>query len=145
MQATAHQPEVVIAGFGVPGREVADRLHGAGKAFCVIELNAATVQRCAKIDVPIIEGSCADPEVLIQAGIQRAKLFVIAIPEERAAVEATVHARRLNPSIRIITRCHYTSTGIEAKAKGADDVIVAEQCVAAEMSRWIESEVGRPV
>jgi voltage-gated potassium channel Kch len=133
----------IIAGFGLPGRQVADQLHELGKSFCVIELNPATVQRCSKIDVPIISGDCSDPAVLLRAGIGHAKLFVIAIPNERAAVEATVQARRLNPSLRIITRCHYTSLGIEARAKGADEVIVAEQCVAAELSRMIQAEMGR--
>jgi voltage-gated potassium channel Kch len=133
----------IIAGFGLPGRQVADQLHELGKSFCVIELNPNTVQRCSKIDVPIIAGDCSDPAVLTKAGIERASLLIIAIPNERAAIEATAEARRLNPSLQIITRCHYTSAGIEAKAKGADEVIVAEQCVAAELSRRIEVELER--
>ena len=119
--------EVVIAGFGVPGRVVADALAQRGVHFCVIELNAATVVRCGKSHVPIIEGDCADPEVLIRAGIKEAHTFVIVIPNDKAAIAATTHARKLNPTMRILTRCHYTSAGIEAKARGADEVIVAEQ------------------
>jgi monovalent cation:H+ antiporter-2, CPA2 family len=143
MACDAQHPSTIIAGFGLPGREMADRIHEVGKSFCVIELNPTTVQRCTKIDVPIIAGDCTDPAVLKRAGIERATLFIIAIPDEKAAVEATAQARRLNPSIRIIARCHYTSTGIVARANGADDVVVAEQVVAAEMSRMIEAELGR--
>src|SRR5262245_18809327 len=141
----SNHAHTIIAGFGLPGRQVADHLHEMGKSFCVIELNPTTVQRCSKIHVPIIAGDCSDPEVLKRAGIEHAKRFIIAIPNERAAVEATAQARQLNPSIQIITRCHYTSTGIEAKAKGADEVIVAEQVVAEELTRKIETELGRRI
>jgi voltage-gated potassium channel Kch len=61
--------------------------------------------------------------------------LILAIPDQKAALEATTQARKLNLSIRIITRCHYTSAGIEAKARGADEVIVAEQIVAEELLR----------
>lgn len=135
-----NSPDAIIAGFGLPGREVAARLESLGRSFCVIELNPATVQRCAQTDIAIIAGDCTDPQVLVRAGIERARLFIVAIPDEHAAVTATAHARGLNPSLRIITRCHFTSTGIEAKAKGADEVVVAEQAVAAEMALRIAPE-----
>ena len=46
-------------------------------------------------------------------------------------------ARQLNPTLKIISRTHYVSAGIEAKTRGADAVIVAEQVVAQEMSRVV--------
>ena len=135
----------IVAGYGLPGRAIVEVLHSHGVAHCVIELNPQTVQRCSKIGTPIIAGSCADPEVLQRAGVADAKTIVIAIPDDHAALEATQHARRLNSSIHIITRCHFTSAGIEAKARGADEVIVAEQLVANEMSRRIEQHLTSPV
>jgi voltage-gated potassium channel Kch len=133
----------IIAGYGLPGRVAAQLLQSHERAYCIIELNPTTVERCEKGHVPIIEGSCTDPEILKRAGIERAKTFIIAIPDEKAALEATTQARRLNPTIRILTRCHYTSAGIEAKARGADEVIVAEQVVAAEITKRIAEELGR--
>ena len=38
----------VIAGYGLPGRAVAEALRAAGVAFCVIERNADTVRRCLR-------------------------------------------------------------------------------------------------
>ena len=139
MSAEQTPLDTVIAGFGIPGRAVAEALTALKKSFCVIELNPATVHRCELGHVPIIEGDCRDPEILKRAGIERAREFIIVVPDEKAAIEATVQARRLSPSIRIITRCHYTSAGIEAKNRGADEVIVAEQVVAAEVVRKIRA------
>jgi voltage-gated potassium channel Kch len=131
------EPEVIIAGFGLPGRVAAEYLAAHDVPFCVIELNPGTVHRCVRAGTPIIEGDCADPKVLIKAGIERAKTFIVVIPDEHNALEATLAGRRLNSTMRIITRCHYTSAGIEAKARGANDVVVAEHVVAAEISRLL--------
>ena len=128
---------IIIAGYGLPGRAVAEVLASHEISFSVIELNPQTVQRCERSGTKIIQGDCSDPEVLIRAGIKTAGTFVIVVPDEKAALEATRQARRLNPAIHIITRCHYTSAGIEARALGADAVIVAEQVVATEAVRMI--------
>jgi len=135
----------IVCGYGLPGRAIVDILHTHGIPHCVIELNPDTVSRCSKIGTHIIAGSCSDPDVLQRAGIAGATTFVLAIPDDHAALEATQHARRMNPSIHIIARCHFTSAGIEAKARGANEVIVAEQLVATEMSRRMEQFLSTPV
>lgn len=135
----------IIAGYGLPGRAVAEALKALNQAYCIIELNPTTVHRCELGHVPIIEGDCTNPMVLKQAGIQTAATFIIMVPNEKAAIEATTRARQLNPSIRIITRCHYTSAGLIAKAHGADEVIVAEQVVAAEATKMVNSILGRSI
>jgi CPA2 family monovalent cation:H+ antiporter-2 len=138
MERSTQTRHTIIAGYGIPGRAVAEAMKAAGTSYCVIELNPTTVHRCELGNVPIIEGDCRSPEILVQARIAEADLFVIVIPDEKAAIEATVQAKRLNPNIRILTRCHYTSAGIIARASGADDVIVAEQVVAQEASTRVK-------
>ena len=120
----------VIAGFGVPGRAIADLLHAQGMSFCVIEQNDETVERCRKSGLCMVEGSAADPAALRAAGLDRATLFACTVPNDAAMYEAVAEARRLNPSVRIIARCRYVSSGFEAKARGADDVVIEEQAVA---------------
>lgn len=135
---------VVIAGFGVPGRVVADLLEARWLKFCVIELNPSTCERCQKSGVPIHAGDVTDPQVLMDAGIDRASIFVVAIPDEKAALAATQRARELNPHVRIITRCHFTSAGFEAKKLGADEVVIAEQVVAEELAAVVSDRLSAP-
>ncbi|MBC8108296.1 MAG: NAD-binding protein [Anaerolineae bacterium] len=127
----------IIAGYGLPGRAVAETLDVRQLPYCVLELNAATVQRCVKSGTHIVEGDVTDPEVLKRAHIESAAAIIIAIPDEKVALRATQVARELNPTMKIISRTHYISAGNEAKARGADAVIVAEQVVAMEMSRVV--------
>jgi voltage-gated potassium channel Kch len=110
---------------------------GRGIPFVVIEANEKIVTRCGKGGTQIIHGDVRNEQLLLQAGIDRASIFAIAIPAECAAVEAVALARRLNPSIRIIARCSYISGGLEATRRGADETIVAEEVVAREFVRHL--------
>jgi CPA2 family monovalent cation:H+ antiporter-2 len=127
----------IIAGFGVPGRAVADELKKRGVRFCVIELNPETVRRCGHAGVPIIEGNVTDEAVLRQAGVGSASLIVLAVPNEPAVLAAVAICRRLNAAARIIARCTFTSGGMEAIRQGADHTVVAEQVVATALSDLI--------
>jgi voltage-gated potassium channel Kch len=120
----------VIAGYGLPGRAVAEALREAGVAFCVIERNADTVRRCLRGGVRIIAGDATDERVLRDAGVDRAILFAATMPNDQAVVDAVAQARRINASVRILARCEYMSNGLKATRKGADDVVVAERVVA---------------
>ena len=138
------QSHVIVAGFGVPGRAVVEMLHEIGVPYCIVELNRATVERCEKFGEHIIEGDVTAEATLREAGIERATLVIIAIPNETAALEATRLARSLNKSARIITRCHFISKGLEAKLHGADEVIVEEQVVASELVAMLRPQLEKP-
>ena len=120
----------VIAGFGVPGRAVADLVHAQGMSFCVIERNLETIERCRKAGLCMVEGDAGDAAVLREAGLVRATLFACTVPDDKAMLAAVEEARRVNPALRIIARCRYVSSGVQAKAHGADEVVVEEQVVA---------------
>ena len=127
----------IIAGFGVPGRVVAELLESRGIPYTVIETNPATVNRASKPGRELVCGNACDAAVLRRAGIEAATLLVIAIPNESAALDATRQARKLNPTIHIIARTHYTSVGMEARQLGANEVVVEEQAVAHEFTRLL--------
>jgi len=130
----------IIAGFGVPGRAVADVLAEREVPFCVIELNAKTVERCSHAGVPIIEGDVVDESVLRRAGVERSTLLVLAVPSDVAVLQAIRIARRLNPTVRIIARCRFVSAGMQAHQLGANEVIIEEHVVASEMKHLLETE-----
>ena len=129
----------IIAGFGVPGRAVADCLASKNIEFCVVELNPTTVERCAHIGVHIIAGDVCDEDTLRRAGVERAKLLVLAVPNDAAVLEAVRVARRLSATVQIVARCRFISTGMEAHRRGANHVVVEEQVVGTEMTRLIQS------
>jgi voltage-gated potassium channel Kch len=134
----------VIAGYGLPGRAVAEALREAGVSFCVIERNADTVRRCLRGGVRIISGDATDERVLREAGIERATLFAATMPNDQAVIDAVAQARRINASVRILARCEYMSNGLKATRKGADEVVVAERVVADAFRRLVVSQHSQP-
>ena len=128
---------LLVIGFGVPGRAVVDIGRKSGAEVCVIEMNAHTVKRCHTAGVKMVVGDARDPVILNQADVTRATVIVIAIPDEESALHVTRVARATNPTAKIITRCHFTSAGFQAKDAGANDVVVAETVVAASMANVV--------
>ena len=136
-------PEVIIAGYGLPGRFVAELLEFRNIPYCVIETNEDVAARCSNAGTPIIFGNVREEQTLRRAGILQAKFLVISVPDEQATFEAIEIAKRLNPAIRITVRSAYTSGGLHAQQLGADQVVVAEQVVAREFFRVVETQLPR--
>jgi CPA2 family monovalent cation:H+ antiporter-2 len=134
---------VVIAGFGLPGRVLAESLKRQGIKYTVIDSNPQTADRCG-VGEPIITGDARRPEVLKAAGIEKATLFAATVPDENVVLQTIEEARRLNPGVRIVARCHYTSTGMRARQRGASDVVVSEQEVAKELNRLVSGLFEKP-
>lgn len=130
---SASRLTAVVAGFGVPGRAAAEALAARDFAVTIIELNAQTVHRSRHF--AMVQGDATDPEVLRSAGAATATVIVVAVPSDPTAIAITRAARGLNPTARIVARCHYLSTGLECRRLGADEVLVAEQVLAEAISR----------
>lgn len=141
--SASSQSHAIIGGFGLPGRCIAGLLQARQIPCCVIDLNPATAERCAGNGIPILVGDMRSEAILRQAGIDRARLVAITVPDEHVALEILQTVRRLRPDVPIFTRCNYTSIGMKARQLGASAVVVAEQLVAQEFSRVIEANISR--
>lgn len=136
----AQIPYAIVAGYGLPGRATVEWLQHQKIEFCVVDQNPQTVSRCARHDLPIMQGNIGEEQTLRQAGIERATLLALAVPNEAAVREAITIARRLNPTVYIIARMNFTSGGLQAVKMGANEAVVAEQAVAIEFSRLLAAK-----
>src|SRR5918993_939811 len=129
---------VIISGYGIPGRFVAEYCDKHQIPYVVIERNPTIVLRCQRGGTRIIEGDSRDAQTLRDAGIEESTDLAVTLPDDLAVLETIAMAKRLKPSIRIIARATFVSGGMEAAKRGADDVVVAEQVVAEQFAREIE-------
>lgn len=139
------QDHVIIAGYGVGGRFIAEYLKAHRIPFVIVEMNPETCSTQQSLGLETILGDITDEKVLRQAGVERANVLALALPDEAAALRATELANRICPEIHIIATTRYTSTGLTALQKGADEVIVAEQAVAQEFYRRISVLMSRRI
>ena len=80
--------KAIVAGYGPAGRLVAEELERYGFNVVVVDTNADTILQRLGRNKGAKYGSCLDEGVLRRAGIERANVFVIAIPNEGQAIEA---------------------------------------------------------
>ena len=117
---------LIIVGYGVNGRNVALAARTVGIEHVVIELNPETVRRERRRGRPIFYGDANQEAVLQHAGILRARIVVVAIPDLLGCRQITALAKRLNPEVHLLVRTRYLREVPELYALGADEVIPEE-------------------
>jgi len=117
---------VVIAGYGLNGRNLAAALRSINAPYLIVELNAQTVRKARSEGEPAFYGDATRDEILHALGIPRARLFVIAISDPAATRRMVRVARELNPKLYIIARTRYVVEIPELTRLGANVVIPEE-------------------
>lgn len=125
----------VVLGYGRVGLAVVRALRGRGFPHIVIDGDYPLVQRAREDAVPIVFGDGGSPTLLDAAGIERALVMVVAIPDALAARQAITYALARNPRIEIVSRAPSEGEGQELRRRGVSRVVVAEREVANELMR----------
>jgi CPA2 family monovalent cation:H+ antiporter-2 len=133
---------IIIAGFGVVGRNLAEHFAAGGLPFTIVELNPATVSRQRKLGRSIIFGDIANPEVLETAGIHHARAIILTIPDDEATLRACRAIRQAAPKIYVAARTTNLSRAIAATDLGADHVTVEEVATAQDMARQVMAQLA---
>lgn len=133
----------IVVGYGVVGRMVALELERKGLQVTLVELNLNTIERQLDLDKKVIYGNVLDPDTLTRAGIQTADVLVLAVPDEKDAVQACRIARDLNPNVFISARTNFVSQGMLCTQAGADNVVVEEIVTAQAMQKAVTEAINQ--
>jgi voltage-gated potassium channel len=116
---------VIVCGFGRNGKQAAKILENHKVKFVVIENNDETIEPglSKKNQMLYIKGDATDDEVLLNAGIKRAKALITALPEDADNVYIVLSARSLNNDIQIISRSSNPGSETKLRKAGANNVI----------------------
>ena len=117
---------VIVAGYGLNGRNLTAALRAINAPYLIVELNAQTVRKARAEGEPAFYGDATREEILHPLGIDRARMFVIAISDPAATRRMVRVARDLNPKVYIIARTRYVVEIPELTRLGANVVIPEE-------------------
>jgi CPA2 family monovalent cation:H+ antiporter-2 len=143
--AAAQQPltdHVIIAGYGLNGRNLATALRAIRAPYVIAELNAQTVRQARDRGEAAFYGDATREEILRALGIERARMLVAAISDAAATRRMVRIARGLNPRLHIIARTRYVIEIPELVRLGADDVIPEEFETSIEIFARVLSHYG---
>ncbi len=123
---TGMENHVIIAGFGMNGKNLAKVLKATRVPYAVVDLNDAQVQQGRAAGEPIFYGDVNRPEILDRLGVGRARMLVLAISDPMATRRAVAIARRSNPALFILVRTRSVADVDDLISLGANAVIPEE-------------------
>ncbi|NTU59822.1 MAG: potassium channel protein [Deltaproteobacteria bacterium] len=112
----------IINGYGRIGSLVASEFQKKPLPFVVIERNEQKVLALPQ-EFPVLHGDGTEEEVLLQAGIERARGLVTVLHSDADNLFVTLTARDLNPKLFIIARYEEPRSEMKLLRAGADKVI----------------------
>lgn len=95
---------IIIAGHGRVGGIVARMLRGAGLKPTVIDFSSKQLEMLKAFSVQAYYGDATRADLLHAAGINEAKLLIIAIDGKDQITELVKHVRQYHPDVHIIAR-----------------------------------------
>jgi Trk K+ transport system NAD-binding subunit len=104
--ALGYARHMVVVGLGNVGTRVIQQLQDLGLQVVAIDKkeDARGVQTTREHDIPLIVGDAGREETLRAANIGAASALVALSTDDVVNLEAALHARRLNPGIRVVLR-----------------------------------------
>ncbi len=123
------QGHTIVCGFGRYGSNTAEHFIKQNTNFVIIESKHNIIEDIDKQikDILFVEGDATDDDVLLKAGIKKAKAIVCALDDDGSNILIALSARQLNPSINIISRVTFPKNVKKLKRAGADHIIMPEQ------------------
>ena len=129
---------VIICGFGRNGKQAAHVLKKHNTRFVVVEQKKDVVSVINhKYSDLILEGDSTQDEVLLKAGILRAKALITTLPIDADNLFIVLSARTLNPKLTIISRASEDNSDKKLKLAGADNVIMPDKIGGAHMASLV--------
>lgn len=118
---------VIVCGLGRYGRQTVMELHKMNQDFVAIEVNLENIKSLKMANALVLEGDATNDDILLEAGILKAKAIIITISHEAENVLAVISARQLNPKIHIISRSTNDSVEKKLLRAGANHVVMPEK------------------
>jgi monovalent cation:H+ antiporter-2, CPA2 family len=114
---------VVLCGYGRSGQSLARFLEAEHIPFVALDSDPARVKAAAAAGESVVFGDPSKREVLIAAGISRARALVITFSDLGASMSILRHARELKPELPIVVRTVDDSHIDKLKEAGATEVV----------------------
>jgi voltage-gated potassium channel len=127
---------VIVCGFGRVGRNLAHYVAGAGRDIVVIEQDPVRAA-AAEGSVNVVRGDATSDEVLKEAGIERAGVFVTALNTDADNLFVTLTARSLRRDLFIVARARAETSEAKLTQAGADRVVNPQGIGGARMAAFV--------
>ncbi|ENX59445.1 MULTISPECIES: cation:proton antiporter [Acinetobacter] len=133
--------QVVIIGYGGVGRRISENLMQQNIKVVIAEENREIVEKLRSQGIAAVSGEATEPNVLIQAHIQHARLLVIS-PMDILDIHRIVDiSKQLNPEIQVLICAESKEEAVVIREENIGEVFYAKEEMAKNMSHHILSQI----
>lgn len=138
----APENDVIIAGFGPFGQIVGRMLRVKKISYTVLEKDPSQVDFVRRFGTRVYYGDAGRIEMLRAAHADKARIFVLTIPEEETSLHVATTVRRHFPQLRIFAVARTRHHALRLMNMGITDVIRRSYYSSLEMARELLQAVG---
>jgi len=129
---------VIVIGYGRNGLQSIEELKHHKIPLVVIENRESKIKEIQqRNDLLYIEDDPSSDEVLIEAGVKKAKALISVLPTDEENLFVVITAHELNPNLTIISRAINFNTVKKLKTAGASHVIMPDKISGQHMANMI--------
>jgi CPA2 family monovalent cation:H+ antiporter-2 len=123
VRSMAASQHVVVCGYGRSGQSLGRLLEKEDINFIALDLDPARVGEAARAGEHVVYGDAARREVLIAAGLLRARALVVAVADSHLALSILAQVRALRPGLPVVVRSLDDTDLDRLKEAGATEVL----------------------
>lgn len=120
MSADRH---VILCGYGRTGQTLARFFEHESIPFFALDFDPERVQQASEAGETVVFGDAARKEVLIAAGLMRARALIITYADTTSALKILNHTRTLRPDLPVVVRTQDDQDIDRLRAAGAVEVV----------------------
>lgn len=115
----------IVCGAGSVGLHILGELAASKRSCVAIDQQSKSLREAAVSVRELVhfDGDATDDNVLLMAGIERARGLFAATSDDNTNLVITLTARQLNPRLEIVTRCRESRNIPKLRAAGASHVV----------------------
>ena len=123
VQSMAADQHVVVCGYGRSGQNLARLLEQESIPFIALDIDPQRIREATAAGEGVVFGDAARREVLVAAGLLRAKALAITYADTASALRILGHVRELRPELPVVVRTLDDSDIDRLKEAGAAEVV----------------------
>ncbi|WP_422101794.1 monovalent cation:proton antiporter-2 (CPA2) family protein [Vreelandella sp.] len=117
------QAPVIVAGVGRFGQIICRLLRANNIPIVALDHEIEQIENLRNIRIKSYFGDASRSDLLETAGIEHARLLVVAIDDRDRAIDIVKHVKQFYPNVWVLARAFDRGHGYQLREAGADDVI----------------------
>ena len=123
VRSIATDAHIIICGYGRSGQALAHFMKQENTRYIALDLDPDRVREAMSAGESVVYGDAAKREVLLAAGLMRAKTLVVTYDDKHSAIKILKHVNEVRPDLPVVVRTTDDSHIEALKLAGAAEVV----------------------